>query len=179
MKTRSVTISVLCFVLATLSVNAQSGNEFKTTNLLPYLLDSVVFYGSQSFSKIRGEAKSGNNYVSLLTVEGAEKTYIREKTYNLEWVADYGTFKSFEAAKSKLDELKQQFIGIAPNAQFMEITPKFAEYPDYVLKVTCRTIAFGFTTPSTVFYPTKRPVSSWSSLYPANKASTASSITYP
>jgi hypothetical protein len=134
MKTRTFLVAIFCLTFATVTTSAQTGSSFQTTNQLPYLLDSVVAYGSQNFSKIRGDARNGNIYTSLLTVEGAEKTFIREKTYDFEWVADYGDFKTIEAANSKLEELKQQFLAVARSAQFIEIRPKFSEYPEYVLK---------------------------------------------
>jgi len=118
----------------------QTSSAFQSTNTLPYLLDSVIRSSPNLFWNIRGEAqKAGSEkgfyYKSLLNVKDAVKTYIHQKTMDVDWVADYGEVKTIEEANSKVEELKQQVKSVYPNVVFVEYKEYMAERPDYVFVV--------------------------------------------
>jgi hypothetical protein len=166
MKTHSFKNAVILgiFVLSTFisrsdEAFAQGNGEFKSTNTLPLLLDSVVKCAPNLFYAIQGENYKDGNYNSLLNVQDAEKTYIRNKTLGKEWVVEYGEFKTLEAANARLDELKQQFVQAFPNAFFVEYNKPYAERPEMELcfplsekGIRCSDVKFNIATVKKKFF---------------------------
>lgn len=154
------------FIFGTNQVYAQDSGAFKSTNTLPFLLDSVFKTAPNFFFHIQGESNKDGTHNSLLTVQDAEKTFIRNKTGGVEWVVEYGEFKTLEAANARLDELKQQVVQAYPNAYFIECNKPYAERPEMELCFTlpekgirCCDVKFGITTVKKKFYDLKCVVS--------------------
>ncbi len=115
-------------------------NSFSEKISLCKAFEKLFESSKNGFSDLKLEATSSSNsaigeYSSSIEIDKAEKTTILYVS-SYQFIADYGKFNSEEEAKTKVEELKNEFINCYPVFKFTDY------YPDILKSLVCNFVQY-------------------------------------